>query len=129
VLADREFHSQKLAKWLDEQGVCFALRQKKDLHFQENPGQEYQVLEGATKELKRLLDKHYSPHTLPIKWHLIANRCHHFQDQFLALIHRNYPTRTIQTYPKITMSFSSSFIFTHPTNIRLLFLRLSFLTL
>ena len=43
MLADREFHSQKLAKWLDEQGVCFALRQKKDLHFQENPGQEYQV--------------------------------------------------------------------------------------
>ena len=43
VLADREFHSPKLAKWLDEQGVCFALRQKKDLHFQENPGQEYQV--------------------------------------------------------------------------------------
>jgi hypothetical protein len=45
------------------------------------------LLEGATKELKRLLDKHYSPHTLPIKWHLI---------------------------------------FTHATNIRLLFLRLSF---
>ncbi|WP_236104242.1 helix-turn-helix domain-containing protein, partial [Sphaerospermopsis reniformis] len=43
------------------------------------------ALEGATKELKRLLDKHYSPQTLLIKWHLIANRCHHFQDQFLAL--------------------------------------------
>ena len=52
-------------------------------------------IEGATKELKRLLDKHYSPHTLPIKCHLIANQRHHFQDQFLTLIHRNYPTRTV----------------------------------
>lgn len=45
VLADREFHSPKLAQWLDEQGVCFALRQKKELHFQP-PGEEpYQVLQ------------------------------------------------------------------------------------
>ncbi len=57
VLADREFHSPKLAKWLDEQGVYFALRQKKDLHFQETPGQEYQVLKdqgfkpGMSKDL------------------------------------------------------------------------------
>ncbi len=53
------------------------------------------LIEGATKELKRLLNKHYSPHTLPIKCHLIANQRHHFQDQFLTLIHRNYPTRTV----------------------------------
>lgn len=46
VLADREFHSPKLAKWLDEQGLYFALRQKKDLHFQEPTGQEYQVLKN-----------------------------------------------------------------------------------
>ncbi|PNK14438.1 transposase, partial [Cylindrospermopsis raciborskii] len=46
VLADREFHSAKLAKWLDEQGVYFALRQKKDLHFQEEIGLEYQVLKN-----------------------------------------------------------------------------------
>ncbi|OBU76368.1 IS4 family transposase [Cylindrospermopsis raciborskii] len=46
VLADREFHSGKLAKWLDEQGVYFALRQKKDLHFQEEIGVEYQVLKN-----------------------------------------------------------------------------------
>ncbi|PNJ99824.1 transposase, partial [Cylindrospermopsis raciborskii] len=47
VLADREFHSGKLAKWLDEQGVYFALRQKKDLHFlQEEIGLEYQVLKN-----------------------------------------------------------------------------------
>jgi hypothetical protein len=44
VLADREFHSPKLAKWLDEKGLYFALRQKKDLHFQEDSGQEYQIL-------------------------------------------------------------------------------------
>jgi hypothetical protein len=44
VLADREFHSPKLAKWLDEKGLYFALRQKKDLHFQENSEQEYKVL-------------------------------------------------------------------------------------
>jgi hypothetical protein len=46
VLADREFHSPKLAKWLDEQGVYFALRQKKNLYFQEKPEQEYQVLKN-----------------------------------------------------------------------------------
>ena len=34
VIGDREFHSPKLAQWLDERGVAFALRQKKDLHFQ-----------------------------------------------------------------------------------------------
>jgi Transposase DDE domain len=44
VLADREFHSPKLAQWLDHKGVYFALRQKKDLHFQESPELEYQVL-------------------------------------------------------------------------------------
>lgn len=44
VLADREFHSPKLAQWLESKGIYFALRQKKDLHFQEYSGQEYQVL-------------------------------------------------------------------------------------
>ncbi|MEA5572597.1 IS4 family transposase [Calothrix sp. UHCC 0171] len=44
VLGDREFHSPKLAQWLDERGISFALRQKKDLHFQEHSGEEYQVL-------------------------------------------------------------------------------------
>ena len=46
VLADREFHSPKLAKWLDEQGVYFALRQKKNLYFQEKYEQEYKVLKN-----------------------------------------------------------------------------------
>ena len=44
VIGDREFHSPKLAQWLDEQGVAFALRQKKDLHFQESEVEDYQIL-------------------------------------------------------------------------------------
>lgn len=44
VLGDREFHSPKLADWLDSKGVSFALRQKKDGHFQEGEHQEYQIL-------------------------------------------------------------------------------------
>jgi hypothetical protein len=44
VLGDREFHSPKLADWLALKGGSFALRQKKDLHFQEVLGQEYQIL-------------------------------------------------------------------------------------
>lgn len=44
VLGDREFHSPKLADWLNSRGVSFALRQKRDLHFQEKLGEEYQVL-------------------------------------------------------------------------------------
>ena len=44
VLGDREFHSPKLAQWLDKQGVSFALRQKKGLHFQPSTDTSYQVL-------------------------------------------------------------------------------------
>jgi hypothetical protein len=44
VLADREFHSPKLASWLDGRGVSFALRQKKDCHFQTALDEDYQVL-------------------------------------------------------------------------------------
>ena len=33
VLGDREFHSPKLAEWLDSQGLAFVLRQKKYLPF------------------------------------------------------------------------------------------------
>lgn len=44
VLGDREFHSPKLAQWLDDRGVFFALRQKKDLHFQQPAGEDYQIL-------------------------------------------------------------------------------------
>lgn len=46
VLGDREFHSPKLAQWLDDRGVFFALRQKKDLHFQTALNEEYQVLKN-----------------------------------------------------------------------------------
>lgn len=44
VLGDREFHSPKLAQWLQERGVSFALRQKKDFHFQPACEADYQVL-------------------------------------------------------------------------------------
>jgi hypothetical protein len=44
VLGDREFHSPKLASWLEFKGVSFALRQRKPFHFQENLEQDYQVL-------------------------------------------------------------------------------------
>jgi hypothetical protein len=44
VLGDREFHSPKLADWLDSRGILFALRQKKDLHFQVHSASEYTVV-------------------------------------------------------------------------------------
>jgi hypothetical protein len=44
VLGDREFHSPKLAEWLDSKGLAFVLRQKKDLHFQTAGETEYQVV-------------------------------------------------------------------------------------
>ena len=43
ILADREFHSVELAKWLCEKKVYFVLRQKKDTNIQQK-GQEYQEL-------------------------------------------------------------------------------------
>jgi hypothetical protein len=46
VLGDREFHSPKLAQWLDNRGIFFALRQKKDLHFQTELNEDYQVLKN-----------------------------------------------------------------------------------
>lgn len=46
VLGDREFHSPKLAEWLDGRGVSFALRQKKDCHFQQAEQEDYQVLKN-----------------------------------------------------------------------------------
>lgn len=44
VLGDREFHSPKLAEWLVQRQVSFALRQKKDFHFQTAEQEDYQVL-------------------------------------------------------------------------------------
>lgn len=41
VLGDREFHSVKLANWLVEQKVDFALRQKKTTYIKQE-GQDYQ---------------------------------------------------------------------------------------
>lgn len=43
ILADREFHSVKLAQWLCEQQVYFVLRQKKDTLVQQK-SQDYQEL-------------------------------------------------------------------------------------
>lgn len=45
VVGDREFHSPKLATWLYERGVDFALRQKKSCNMQE-PDSEYQALKS-----------------------------------------------------------------------------------
>ena len=45
VLGDREFHSPKLAAWLDSRGVKFALRQKKDLHIKAATDTEYTVVD------------------------------------------------------------------------------------
>ena len=44
VLGDREFHSPKLAEWLDDRGISFALRQKKSFHFQAALDKDYQAL-------------------------------------------------------------------------------------
>ncbi|AFZ01289.1 IS4 family transposase [Calothrix sp. PCC 6303] len=57
VIGDREFHSPKLAQWLDNRGVYFALRQKKDLHFQEESDEEYQILKD--KGFKPGMSKFY----------------------------------------------------------------------
>jgi hypothetical protein len=46
VLGDREFHSPKLAAWLDSRGVYFALRQKKSLHFRAQQEATYQALKS-----------------------------------------------------------------------------------
>ena len=46
VLGDREFHSPKLAEWLDSRGIAFALRQKKDLHFKITVDAAYQIVKA-----------------------------------------------------------------------------------
>jgi len=43
ILGDREFHSLKLANWLEKQKVGFVLRQKKNRNIQQ-PGQKEQAL-------------------------------------------------------------------------------------
>lgn len=45
VIGDREFHSAKLAKWLQEKKVGFVLRQKKSTYIQEFT-EEYQSLKS-----------------------------------------------------------------------------------
>ena len=47
VLGDRGFHSPKLADWLDQRGVSFALRQKKNFHFKAKSGTDCHVLKDV----------------------------------------------------------------------------------
>lgn len=51
VIADREFHSPKLATWLNEHSTWFVLRQKKSAHIQLYKEQEYKALK--TFDFKR----------------------------------------------------------------------------
>lgn len=55
VWGDREFHSPKLAEWLDGRGVSFVLRQKKDLHFQAALDQENGVQNSWETLLKKVV--------------------------------------------------------------------------
>jgi Transposase DDE domain len=77
VLGDREFHSPKLASWLNARGVCFVLRQRKDFHFQEHLGQDYQVIKalgfkpGMSKFYKNILGNKgdgLGPFNLAVYW-------------------------------------------------------------
>ncbi len=65
VLVDREFHSPKLAEWLDSKGVMFALRQKKDLHFQVNSESEYTVVKDLGIQPGITLDVSKTTRTRP----------------------------------------------------------------
>lgn len=51
VIADREFHSPKLATWLNERRTWFVMRQKKSAHIQLHQEREYKALK--TFGLKR----------------------------------------------------------------------------
>jgi DDE family transposase len=77
VLGEREFHSPKLASWLDSRGVSFALRQKKDFQFQENLGEDYQALKklgfkpGMSKFYQNILGNKgdgLGPFNLAVYW-------------------------------------------------------------
>ena len=50
VLGDREFHSPKLADWLNSRDVSFCLRQRKSLYFKTQGSSEYETLKS--KEFK-----------------------------------------------------------------------------
>lgn len=47
ILGDREFHSPKLAAWLDSRSLAFCLRQRKNLHFKPQDTVEYQIIGQA----------------------------------------------------------------------------------
>jgi hypothetical protein len=76
LLADREFHSPLLADWLQERGVDFALRQKRNTHIQ-LAGETYRALRdldiqpGARLFLRHIhcTKTHQSgPYNLGVRW-------------------------------------------------------------
>jgi hypothetical protein len=44
ILGDREFHSPKLADWLESRAAYFCLRQRKSLHFKTALSSEYEII-------------------------------------------------------------------------------------
>jgi hypothetical protein len=74
-------------------------------------------VEGATKALEGLLYKVEGSQPPLIKRKLIANKIQEFCHPFLTQVKSSYPIVTIQTYPKVAMSSTSSVSFFLPTNI------------
>ena len=46
ILGDREFHSPKLAHWLESRDVHFCLRQRKSLHFKTQDSADYEIVKN-----------------------------------------------------------------------------------
>lgn len=46
ILGDREFHSPKLAEWLESRDVSFCLRQRKSLHFKTPDSSDYEIVKN-----------------------------------------------------------------------------------
>ena len=76
VLGDREFHSPKLAAWLDERGISFAFRQRKSAFIQDCDS-EYQALKtmgfqpGMSKFFSGIFcnkEEHLGPFNLAAYW-------------------------------------------------------------
>ncbi|MEL7309813.1 MAG: transposase, partial [Pseudomonadota bacterium] len=44
ILGDREFHSPKLAEWLEARDISFCLRQRKSFHFKVQNASEYEIV-------------------------------------------------------------------------------------
>ncbi|WP_458648141.1 transposase [Sivoneniella epilithica] len=57
VFGDGEFHSPKLAQWLEEQGISFTLRQKKDSHFQASGEEDFSRIPWFQSNLSTIFKK------------------------------------------------------------------------